>query len=233
MRVSILRSVLCWLMPVLIPATLLGQDIPTKARAGAILRTQGGVWVNGYEATDSSAVFAGDLIETKAGFSANLTVEGSTILMGPQSLAKFGDNFVELEHGAVSVGSSTKFEVRIDCMHVVPVLAEWTQYDVTDVNRSVQVAAHKDDVNVQQGARRVKGVKEEATEQRASVHEGEQHNYSQNELCGAPAPPARAGGLDTKWIEIGAGGGGAAILCALLCRGSGGSNKAPMSNSSP
>src|SRR5579872_1151 len=112
MSASILRFALCWAMIVVVPVTLLGQT------PSAIVHTQGGVWVNGYEARDSSAIFAGDLIETKAGFSANLTVEGSTILMGPQSLAKFGDNFIELEHGAVSVGSSTKFEVRIDCMHV-------------------------------------------------------------------------------------------------------------------
>jgi len=218
-------------MLVLVPVTLLGQEIPTQPRTGAILRTQGGVWVNGYEAKDSSAVFAGDLIETKVGFSANLTVEGSTILLGPESLAKFGDNFIELEHGAVSVGTSKKFEVHIDCMHVVPVLAEWTQYDVGDVNRQIQVAAHKDDVNVQQ-AGRAKAAKETETTQRASVHEGEQHNYDQNELCGAPVAPTQAGAINAKWIEIGAGAAGAGILCALLCRGSGG-NKNPMSSSSP
>jgi hypothetical protein len=232
MRVSILRSSLCWLMLVLLPSCLLGQDVPSQARPAAVLRTQGGVWVNGYEANDSSAVFPGDLIETKTGFSANLTLEGSTVLLGPESLAKFGDQFIVLEHGAVSVGTSRKFEVRVNCMRVVPVQEVWTQYDVADVNRTVQVAAHKDDVNVDRETGRAKGTVEKGAVQQASVREGEQHGYNETEICGAPLAPTQAGAINTKWIEIGAGIGGAAVICALLCRGGGG-NKPSLSQSTP
>lgn len=233
MSVSILRPLLCWSMLVLMPPCLLGQEVPsTQARPGAILRTQGGVWVNGYEAQDSSAVFPGDLIETKVGFSANLTVEGSSVLVGAESLVKFGDNFLVLEHGAVSVGSSRKFQVRVNCMRVVPVLNEWTQYDVADVNRTIQVSAHKDDVNVERETGRAKGEPEKEAGQHASVREGEQHGYDETEICGAPSAPKQAGAINAKWIEIGAGAAGAGILCALLCRG-GSSPKPTMSQSAP
>lgn len=188
--------------------------------------------MNGYEAKDSSAVFPGDLIETKVGFSANLTVEGSAILLGPESLSKFGDNFLELEHGAVSVGTSHKFEVRVNCMRVVPVQEQWTQYDVADVNRTLQVSARKDDVNVDRTGGRLNTSKASEASQRASVHEGEQQHYGETEICGAPAGPTEAAAINMKWIEIGAGVGGAAILCAILCRG--GSNPKPvMSQSTP
>jgi hypothetical protein len=233
MRASILRSSLCWLMLLLVPRILLAQEIPTEPRTGAILRTQGGVWVNGYEAKDSSAVFPGDLIETKVGFSANLTIEGSAVLLGPESLAKFGDNFVQLEHGAVSVGTSRKFEVRVNCMRVVPVLSEWTQYEVADVNRTLQVSARKDDVNVDRETGRAKGTQPDAGQQRASVHEGEQRGYDETQICGAPLAPTQAGAINAKWIEIGAGAGGAAVLCALLCRSGGGPPKQSLSNSAP
>ena len=219
------------MMLVAMPPCILGQEVPAQSRPGAILRTEGGVWVNGYEAKDSSAVFPGDLIETKSGFSANLTVEGSTILLSPQSLAKFGDNFLELEHGTVSVGTARKFQVRVNCMRVVPVLQEWTQYDVADLNRTLQVSAHKDDVNVEREMARAKTTSAKEPEQHASVHEGEQHGYDETEMCGAPPGITSAVNvLSPKWIAIEAGV-GAAVVCALVCRG--GNNPKPMSSSAP
>ena len=44
--------------------------------------------------------------------------------------------------------------MHVNCVTTVPVLKEWTQYEVTDVNGSVQVAARKDDVNVERGMAR-------------------------------------------------------------------------------
>jgi len=231
MRAPILRSSLCWLMLLLVPGCLLGQDIPTDPRTGAVLRTLGGVWVNGYEAKDSSAVFPGDLIETKAGFSANLTVEGSTVQLGPESVGKFGDNFIQLDHGSVSVGTSRKFQVRVNCMRVVPVLSDWTQYEVADVSRTLQVSARKDDVNVEREGGHARASQEKEALQHVSVHEGEQRGFSENEICGAPLAPTQAGAINAKWIEIGAGAGGGLILCAMLCRG--GPSKPSMSASAP
>lgn len=231
MRVSILRYFLCWTMVVLIPQCLLGQEANGQPE-GAILHTQGGVSVNGSEARDSAAVFAGDLIETKAGFSASLTLGGTTILVGQESLAKFQDDYIELDHGTVSVGTSKSYRVHVNCLRVVPVRNEWTQYEVTDVNRTVQVSAHKDDVNVEHEMGAHKPTPESAASQKASVHEGEQHGYDETEICGAPGPVTSAKALSPKWIAVEAGG-GAAILCALLCRGSSGGTKNNMSQSSP
>jgi len=220
-------------MAVAVPPTVLGQ-METGQAAGAILHTQGGVWVNNYEAKDSSAVFAGDLIETKTGFSATLNLDGSTVLLGPESLAKFDGDVLELEHGSVSVGTSKSFKVRVNCLRVVPVRNEWTQYDVTDVNRTVQVAAHKEDVNVEHEMNRHKPTPEnEAAQQQASVHEGEQKNYDENEICGAPGPITQAAGvLSPKWIAVEAGV-GAGVVCIIICRGSSGGNKSQMSPSAP
>ena len=73
---------------------------------------------------------------------------------------------------------------------------------------------------------------ESAASQKASVHEGEQKGYDETEICGAPGPLAGTKALNPKWIAVEAGS-GAAILCALLCRGSGGSKNNNMSQSSP
>ena len=133
MRVSILRCFICWAMLVIVPVSLLGQtEQGQTGAAAAILHTQGGVWINGYEARDASAVFPGDLVETKPGSSANLSLDGSTVLIQPESVAKLEANLLELDHGSVSVGTSKSFKVRVNCITVVPVLSEWTQYEVNN-----------------------------------------------------------------------------------------------------
>lgn len=232
MRVSILRGFLCWVMLVIVPVSLLGQT-PSNQTGAAILHTQGGVWVNGYEATDSSAVFPGDLLETKPGSSANLTLDGTTVLIQPESVAKLQTDLLELDHGGVSVGTSKSFKVRVNCLTVVPVLNEWTQYEVTNLNGNVQVAARKDDVHVDRGSDLRKPSAETESSHGSIVHETEQKSFDVSEICGAPPQPKGASsGLNTKWIAAGAAGAGGILLCALLCRGSGG-GKAPVSSWQP
>jgi len=218
-------------MMVMVPLSLLGQT-PSAGTPSAILHTQGGVWVNGYEARDSSAIFTGDLVETKPGFSASLSLEGSTILIQPESVAKFQQELLVLDHGSVSVGTSRSFKVKVNCVTVVPVLNEWTQFDVTDLNGTVQVAAHKDDVNVEREMGQKKPSAETESSRGTVVHEAEQKSYSESEVCGAPARlTGTTNGLSPKWIAVGAGGAGAGIIIWILLRGGGG--KTPISSSQP
>jgi len=233
MRVSILRVCLCWAISAILPLTSMGQALPEKS-GGAILHTQGGVWVNGYEAHDSSAVFAGDVVETKSGASANLSLEGSTVLIAPESVTKFQGDLIELDHGGVSVTTSRGFRVRVNCVLVVPVRNEWTEYSVTSLTPTLQVAARKLDVNVEYDRGRSKEAAPttapDQTTERASVHEGEQKSYNETDLCGAPARPASpASGISPKWYIAGAAGGGLLILLLLH----GGGSKPQVSPSAP
>lgn len=228
MRGSILRCFLCWAMTVLAPVSLLGQSMPDQP-AAAILHSQGEVWINGYEARDSSAVFPGDVIETKLGASANLTLDGSTVLLAPESVGKFQADIFELDHGSVSVGTTKSYRVRVNCIQVIPVVSQWTQYIVTDVNGSVKVEAHKLDVNVESGGGTRKLTPESAASQVASVHEGEEKTYSESELCGAAKPRSALSGVNPKWIAAGAAGTG--ILIWILVHGGGG--KTPVSSWQP
>ncbi len=225
-------------MLLMVPVSLLGQtglgqtDLgqtgvsqtgPVQAGQGqtgaAVLRTQGGVWVNGYEAQDYSAVFPGDLLETKVGSPASLNMDGSTVLIQPESVAKLQNNLLELDHGSVSVGTSKSFKVRVNCITVVPVLNAWTQYDVTNLNRTIQVAARKNDVTVEREMdHRTPSPQTEAS-RGSTVHEAEQKGFDESEICGPPARPAGAGtSVNPKWIAVGAAGVGV-LVCVLLCRG--------------
>jgi hypothetical protein len=234
MHSGILRSFLSCALAATMPCSLLGQELPAQA-GGAILHSEGGVWVNGYEAHDSSAVFAGDVIETKPGASANLAFDGSTVLLAPESVGKFQIDIFELDHGVVSVVTGKSYKVRVNCIRVIPVQNEWTQYIVSDLNGSVQVSAKKLDVNVEHERGRGKPTPESEPSQRASVREGEQKSYDESEICGAPAGPKNPGNMiSPKWIAAGAGGAGL-LLCVLLhCfGGSGGGTQSQVSPSSP
>ncbi len=233
-----LRCFLCWALIAIVPASLLGQNAQTPAEKTqpdpantpvAILHTQGGVSVNGYEATDSSALFAGDLMETKPGFSGTLNLEGTTIQLQEETVAKLQDDVLLLDHGSVSVGTSKSFKVRVNCLTVIPVLNEWTQYEVTDLNGTVQVNARKGDVKVEMGLSREKIPPPPQTSNNATVHEGEQAKYRESEACGAAARPGAGSSLSPKWIAAGAGVGG--VLIWVLIHGGGGKN--PVSASQP
>jgi hypothetical protein len=229
MRVSALflrlRFGVCWALMLVVPDALMGQT-PV-----AVLHTQGGVWVNGYEARDSSSVFDGDLIETKPTFSASLNLEGSEILIQPESVAKFQKDLLALDHGSVSVGTSTEYKVKVNCITVIPVRLEWTQYDVTDINGKVEVAAHKNDVRVEIRPEKSKPSAQPEVNNDSVVHEGEQASYRVTEACGAPPPPK--GPLSTftsPWV-IGGGAAGVGLLLCLtvFCK----SNKPPVSPAAP
>ncbi|MFY9681501.1 MAG: hypothetical protein WA416_19425 [Candidatus Sulfotelmatobacter sp.] len=224
MGVSALRKLVSWMMVILCPLSLTAADT-----GSAVLHSEGGVWVNGFEISGSTVVFPGDLLETKPGFVANVDAEGSSIVIQPESVAKFQGTFLSLEHGSVSVGTSTSMSVHVSCIKVEPVSSERTQYDVANVSGTVQVAAHKNDVNITEG-----GVLQKTNAQGTSpissvVHEGQQATRVVSAACGAAPRPGSVGhGLNTKWLEVGAGiGGGVIVLCLLLCKSKGPSSVSP------
>src|SRR5258708_12576893 len=198
MSVFTLRCFLCWAMIVIVAASLVGESAQTPGEKAqrdraetpvAILHTQGGVSVNGYEATDSSALFAGDLMETKPGFSATLNLEGTTVQLQEETVAKLQDDVLLLDHGTISVGTSKGFKVRVNCITVIPVLNEWTQYNVTDLNGTVQVNARKNDVNIEREQGRAKLPTETEQSHGTTVHEGQQSGNDESSVCGAPLKP--------------------------------------------
>jgi hypothetical protein len=221
MRVSALCRFLRLVIVVLCPLSLVAADT-----GSAVLHSSGGVWVNGFEIAGSTAVFPGDLIETKPGFVANLDAEGSSVVIQPESVVKFQGNFLSLEHGSVSVGTSTSMSVHVNCIKVEPVSAERTQYDVGDVNGTVQVAAHKNDVSITEGGALRKTSPQTGSSSSSGlssvVHEGQQATRDESIACGAPARPGQpTHTLNARWIEIGgAAAGGVIVLCLLLCSGS-------------
>jgi hypothetical protein len=223
--VSVHRQLISWALLVVFPLSLFAADTNS-----AVLRSKGGVWVNGAEVADSTSVFPGDLIETKPGSVANLDAEGSSVLIQPQTIVKFQGNYLALDHGSVAVGTSTSLSVHVNCLRVVPISNDRTQYEVADVSGRVEVAARKLDVNITQsgGVHKTSGEKS-SSGQSATVREGQHASSEESQACGAALPQNPENRpFNPKWIEIGGGAvAGGVVLCLLLCKGS------PQQNSSP
>jgi hypothetical protein len=139
------RSVVCCLLSILFPA----QAMLAGETATAMLYTNGAAWLNGSDVPKSAAVFSGDLLQTRADSTASIQTNGSNVMVLADSLIKFEGPAVEIEHGAVRVTTSHGLEARAGDVTVKPASNTWTEFQVTDVNGQVQIAANKGDVTVQ------------------------------------------------------------------------------------
>jgi ferric-dicitrate binding protein FerR (iron transport regulator) len=145
MSQSRLRSAVCCLLAILFPA----QVMLAGETASAMLYTSGAAWLNGSEVPKSAAVFSGDMLQTRPDATASIQANGSSVMVLADSLVKFEGPSVELEHGSVRVTTARGMAARAGDVTVKPAANTWTEFQVTDVDGRVQIAANKGDVTVQ------------------------------------------------------------------------------------
>lgn len=146
MSISLLRKSLCWMMIAVFPASLLAAD-----SGAAMLYVKGDAWINGSAVPHSSAVFPGDLVQTKPNAVVNINAPGSNVMVLSDSMVKFEGNAVSIEHGSVTVATSKGMATHVGEVTVSPLSSNWTEFEVTDVNGSVQIMARKGDVSINDG----------------------------------------------------------------------------------
>jgi hypothetical protein len=138
------RSLVCCVLAILVPAQLLAGEL-----ASAMLYTNGSAWLNGSEVPKSAAVFSGDMLQTRADSTASIQAAGSTVMVLADSLVKFQGPAVEIEHGSVRVTTSRGLAAQAGDVTVKPASNVWTEFQVTDVDGRVQIAANKGDLTIQ------------------------------------------------------------------------------------
>lgn len=146
MSVALIRKSLCWMMIAVFPASLMAADA-----GAAMLYAKGEAWINGTAVPHSSAIFPGDMVQTKPNSVVNINAAGSNVMILSDSMVKFEGNVVSVEHGSVTVATSRGMATRIGEVTVSPASANWTEFEVTDVNGSVQIMARKGDVSINDG----------------------------------------------------------------------------------
>ncbi len=139
-----MRAVVCCLLAILVPAQLLMGE-----SASAMLYANGSAWLNGTEVPKSAAVFSGDMLQTRSDSTANIQASGSSVMVLSDSMVKFRGPSVEIEHGAVRVTTSRGLAAQAGDVTVKPASDAWTEFQVTDLDGRVLIAASKGDVTVQ------------------------------------------------------------------------------------
>jgi len=211
------RKLVCAALAVALPVSLMADDL-----AAAMLHHDGGALLNGNPAPSSIAIFPNDTVQTPPLREATLHAAGSAVSVEPETLVQFEGDELVLDHGTLLVGTSSGLKVRVGCITVIPSTAEWTQYDVTDIDGKVRVSARKNDVNIDSRGSRLPSARSGGSIQRVSVREGEQ--LTREEACGSSRKSsdyiaAKGPFLNSPWaIGIGAAG----IIfgtCWEFCRG--------------
>ncbi len=178
--------------------------------------------VNSQPASTSAALYHDDLIETPKNVTARIESSRSAVDVHPGTLVQFEGEELVLDHGALSVNTSTGLKVRVGCLTIVPVNGSiWTQYDVSDVDGKVIVSALKSDAYIDEHSNRAKRAKESERSERGIVREGEQK--SREDKCGAgyldqPAATAAHGAiLNHPWAIAAGSVAVGTVACFGLC----------------
>jgi hypothetical protein len=221
------RVFVCLPLIASLPVSLLADET-----TAAMLRSTGGVQVNKNPAPSSTALLMDDLIETQQQSIARIEITGSVADINPETVVKFEGDELVLEHGSLSVNTSRLLRVRVGCLEVTPVNADWTHYEVADLNGRVTVSALKSDVNIDEHSHRDQDVSHPGQSNRVTVREGERK--SREEKCAAAlihesaAPAAKGAILNSPYVKWPAVVGIGVLTCWALCR-----NSNPLSPSNP
>jgi hypothetical protein len=178
------RNLVCGVMVVVLPVSVMAQD-----SARAMLHGDGGVWVNGNAAHNSSAIFEHDLVRTEKGNSARIDAEGSTVMVEPETIVQFDGDELVLDHGRLQVNTWRGMKVRVNCLTVIPPAQEWARYDVIDTDGRVQVLAYQNDVKIHyRGVAALRSKHVELSD--VTVYQGGE--ATRDERCGAAEKPGDA-----------------------------------------
>jgi hypothetical protein len=101
----------------------------------------------------TSAVFPGDLVQTRSDSVASINASGSNVVVLADSLVKFEGPAVALEHGSLRVATSKGLSTHTGDLTVTPAANGWTEFEVKQVgDDTVQIMAQKGDVTVSDGS---------------------------------------------------------------------------------
>lgn len=177
----------------------------------AMLYTSGAAWVNGaHVPRSSSSIFFGDLLQTRSDSEAKINQPGSSVTVLADSLIKFQGDSLDIEHGSVSVSTSRGLSTTAGDIKVSPSGSNWTEFNVTDVDGTVHIAARKGDLTISDGKNTytlAQGQETSRDDSNGSDDNTGKKKSRKRQQGGAV--PAAGGGILNSPIAVGVGGGAA------------------------
>jgi hypothetical protein len=195
MGMSAYRRIVSCLLLLIVPALLFAAD-----SGAAMLYANGAAWLNGIHVPNSSAIFAGDLVQTRGDGAANIHAPGSSIAVLGDSLIQFEGVSLKVEHGGVAVSTSRGVATTAGDVHVAPASNAWTEFNVTDIDGTVRIAARKGDLTVTDDNGTVTLAQGQET-----TRDEQSPDKKKKKKRGVGAVPAAGGGVLNSPVAIGVG----------------------------
>jgi hypothetical protein len=212
MGMSAFRRVVSCVLLLIVPASLFAAD-----SGAAMLYADGSAWLNGSHVPKSSAIFAGDLVQTRSDAAANIHAPGSSITVLGGSLVQFEGGSLKVEHGGVDVSTSKSVAATAGVVRVAPASNAWTEFNVTDVDGTVHITARKGDLIVADNkgtvtlAQGQTTTRDEQSDQNNQPDQADNNGKKKNKKSAAGgAVPAAGGGVLNSPYAVAIG--GAAIV---------------------
>lgn len=171
MSPSARQKLVCAFLTIALTCSLSAQNT-----GAAVIYATGSVYVNGSSLTNSGAVTAGDVIQTKDNGAANINAQGSSVVVDSNSIVRFKADGIALDRGGISVATGKAMPVSARDFRITPVSNDWTEYYVTRSGGSIGIIARKNDVTVNCGS-----------SSNTRVREGQQISRVDSDNCGAAA----------------------------------------------
>jgi hypothetical protein len=201
MGMSAFRKMVSCVLLAIFPGSLLAAD-----SGAAMLYTHGATWLNGAHVPTSSAIFTGDLVQTRSDSAANINAPGSSITVLGESLVQFEGASLKVEHGGVSVSTSKGVATTAGDVRVAPVSNAWTEFNVTDTDGTVKIAALKGDLSVTDDNGTVTLAQgQQTTRDEQTSDQSTDKDKKKNKTRADGAAPAAGGGILTSPVAIGIG----------------------------
>jgi hypothetical protein len=198
MGMSAFRKMVSCVLLLMVPGSLLAAD-----SGAAMLYANGAAWLNGSHVPNSSAIFAGDLVQTRSDSAANIHAPGSSITVLSDSLVQFEGASLKVEHGGVSVSTSKGVATTAGDVRVAPASNAWTEFNVTDIDGTVRIAANKGDLTITDDDGTVTLPQGQETTRNEQSDQTDKKKKEKKRAAGAV--PAAGGGALNSPIAIGVG----------------------------
>ena len=197
---SAFRGLVSCVLIAVFPGSLIAAD-----SNAAMLYTNGAAWINGtHVPRASSAIFFGDLLQTRSDSVANINEAGSAITVLADSLVTFQGASLDIEHGGVSVSTSKSVSTTAGDVKVTPVSNSWTEFNVTDLDGKVRISAKKGDLNINDGKQSVLLAQGQETTRDDSANDDQEGKKKKKKQQTGAVPAAGGGVLNSPWA-VGAG----------------------------
>jgi hypothetical protein len=203
MGMAAFRKLVSCVLLLILPGSLMAAD-----RDAAMLYADGPAWLNGSSVPKSSAIFSGDLVQTRSDSAASIHAPGSSVTVLSDSLVQFEGASLKVEHGGVAVSTSKAMATTAGDVRVVPASNEWTEFNVTDTDGTVRIVARRGDLKItdDQGTTTLQQGQDTTRDEQADQTDNNKKK-NKNKKQGVGAAPAAGGGLLDSPIAVGIGGG--------------------------